>query len=137
MPVIVLDPLRDPGWKADFITSDPATFLDIFWKSRCCAAFIDEAGETVGRFDDAMHTTATRGRHLGHNVHFIAQRAQMISPNVRSNCTKLALFSVSRTDAKLLAQEWNRPEFENAPELKRGEFFYTNRFGDCSLNRVF
>src|SRR5271154_7447046 len=69
--VIVLDPLCDPEWQADFQTSDPEEFLSAFWASQKCAVFIDEAGQSIGRYNEVMQRTATRGRHWGHAVHFV------------------------------------------------------------------
>src|SRR6516165_7136640 len=60
--VIVLDSLNDPGWSADFQTTDPDEFLQVFWESRRCAIFIDEAGDAVGKYNTVMQRTATRGR---------------------------------------------------------------------------
>jgi len=57
---IVLDPMNDPAWQADFRTYDPEEFLNILWASRQCAVFIDESGDMVGRFDKEMEKTTLR-----------------------------------------------------------------------------
>ena len=124
----VLDPLNDPGWRADFQTSDPDEFLRRFWLSERCAWFIDEAGESVGRFDLAMMKTATRGRHLGHRVHYVSQRGTQINRTVRDQCSSLFLFTTSLEDSKVHANEWNKPELRDACSLPQGHYFYTDRF---------
>lgn len=124
----VLDPLGDPGWNADFRTDDPAEFLQVFWESRQCAFFIDEAGDCVGRFDDAMMRTATRGRHWGHRVHYMSQRGAQIARTVRDQCSSLALFTTSLEDSKIHANEWNKSELRTAHTLPQGHYFYTTRF---------
>src|SRR4051812_29046568 len=77
--VIVLDPLCDPEWSADYQTSNGAEFLEVFWNNESAYAFIDEAGDEVGRYDDEMRQTATRGRHLGHSCFYLAQRGAMVN----------------------------------------------------------
>lgn len=124
----VLDPICDPEWGADFQTDDVEEFLSVFWNSRQCAYFVDEAGESVGRYDDVMIRTATRGRHWGHRVHYLSQRAQMLSPTVRGQCAQLFLFNISRDDSKILSAEFNKPELSKAPDLPKGHYFHCGRF---------
>lgn len=131
--VIVLDPLRDPAWQADFITDDQEEFLDVFWRSRSCAAFLDEGGESVGRYDLAMQKTATRGRHCGHSCHYIAQKATQLAPIVRDQCSYLYLYTSGLTSCKMLAEEFNKPELLNATQLQRYSYFFASRFGQCKL----
>lgn len=131
--VIVLDPLRDPAWQADFITDDQEEFLDVFWRSRSCAAFLDEGGESVGRYDLAMQKTATRGRHCGHSCHYIAQKATQLAPIVRDQCSYLYLYTSGLTSCKMLAEEFNKPEILNGTQLQRFSYFFVSRFGQCKL----
>lgn len=135
--ILVLDPIGDPRWHADFITSDPEEFLRVFWNSQRCMAFIDESGDAVGRYDRAMIKTATRGRHWGHSCHYITQRAVDISRTVRDQCTQLFLFASSINDGKVHAQEWNKPELQNCHTLKRGEYYSAPRFGQLTKGAVF
>lgn len=131
--VIVLDPLKDPQWNADFITDDQEEFLDVFWRSRSCAAFLDEGGESVGRYDLAMQKTATRGRHCGHSCHYIAQKATQLAPIVRDQCSYLYLYTSGLTSCKMLAEEFNKPELLNATQLQRFSYYFVSRFGQCKL----
>jgi hypothetical protein len=147
--VIILDPLNDPGWKPDgytesddegpkiFQTSDPDEFLEVFWASRRCAAFVDEAGDAVGRYDVVMQKTATRGRHWGHSVHFLTQRGVQISVTVRDQCTRLFLFRTGPRDAKTHAEEWAQPELLNSVHLRKGNYYYVTRFGELQRGSLF
>jgi len=137
--VIVLDPLLDPRWQADYITDNRFEFLKVVQHpdTKGCAIFIDESGESVGQYNDEMFWLATRARHYGHNSHFISQRPQMLSPTVRGQCSYLYLFNVSSTDAKILADDWNKPELRDAATLAKGEYFYCGRFDPVSRHRVF
>lgn len=130
--VLVLDPLCDPRWNADYATDDQDRFLEVFWQSKRCYAFLDEGGESVGRYNESMQKCATRGRHWGHSCHFIAQRAMQLAPIVRDQCTHLFLFCSSLRDGKVLAEEWNRPELERCTELKQGEYIHAVKFGDIT-----
>lgn len=135
--ILVLDPIGDPQWPTAYQFTDGARFLDCAQRSTRCMLFIDEAGEMVGQHKDEMFWCATRARHLGHVSHFLAQRANMISPTVRSQCTRLVLFQSSRYDAELLAREWARDEIQVAPELGQGECLVVGRFGPAKRVRVF
>lgn len=127
--VLVLDPMRDARWRANFITSNPDEFLRVFWNSQRCMAFIDEAGETVGRFDELMVRTATRGRHWGHSCHYLSQRGALLNRTVRDQCSHLFLFTTALEDCKLHANEWNKPQLREACNLAQGDYFHATRFG--------
>jgi hypothetical protein len=135
--VIVLDPLNDPEWAADFQTTDPDEFIKVFWASQSCAVFIDEAGQSVGRYNEVMQRTATRGRHWGHAVHFVTQRGVQLPVTVRDQCGHLFLFTTARKDSKVHADEWNRDELENAHLLAQGNYYHVTRFGTCERGSLF
>lgn len=145
IPVLVLDSLNDPGWcPADtrdhtlfFQTTDPDEFLKVFWSSRRCVAFIDEAGDAVGRYNLVMQRTATRGRHWGHSVHFISQRGVQIAPTVRDQCGHLFLLTSSIADGRVHANEWNRPELLQCNALGKGNYFHCTRFGVLERGSLF
>ncbi len=126
---IVLDPLNDPGWQAGFQTTSSDEFNAVVRQSRQCAVFIDESGETIGRYNDDMFWLATRARHYGHNCHFITQRIVQLNKTVRDQCAKLFLFCVSKDDAKALSNGWNNDTLLKANLLKQFECFYCTRFG--------
>ena len=127
--VLVLDPMHDPEWSADFQTSDPGQFLDVCRRSTSCALFVDEAGAAIGRYDAQYDWLATRSRHFGHSCHFLTQRGAQLNPTVRGQCSGIALFAVNRADADLYAKEWNCDLLRSAPTLQRGEFIWATRFG--------
>jgi hypothetical protein len=135
--VIVLDPLNDPEWPADFQTTDPEEFLKVFWASQSCAVFIDEAGQSVGRYNEVMQRTATRGRHWGHAVHFVTQRGVQLPVTVRDQCGHLFLFTTARKDSKIHADEWNRDELEDGYMLAQGNYYHVTRFGTCDRGSLF
>ncbi len=133
---IVLDPIGDPGWQATKRFHDPDEFLETFWDSRQCAVFIDEAGDVVGRYDQLMIQTATRGRHWGHRVHFISQRGAMLSRTVRDQCEHLFLFSTGRQDCKIHAEEWNKDILMTANQLDKFEYFWAKRFPENAVCKM-
>lgn len=137
LSILVYDPLSDPSWPADFRTSDVDAFLDTFWASRSCAAFIDEAGDCAGQHDKIMQKTATRGRHWGHRCHYISQRGTMINRTIRDQCSHLFLFGTSLEDCKVHSKEWNRPQLLDASKFKQGDFFHVTRFGDLTQSNIF
>lgn len=137
--VIILDPLLDPRWQADYITSDPLEFMTIVQnpETKNCAIFIDESGEMVGQYTTEMFWLATRARHYGHNTHFISQRAAQLNPTVRDQCSYLFLFNCSQKDAKELSNGWNREIIQDAHTLGKGEYFLVPRWGDIQKRNVF
>lgn len=134
--VLALDPMHDL-WDADYQTADNDEFLRVVWGSKSCAIFVDEAGDAIGQYDKTMNQLATKGRHWGHNVHFITQRGAMISRTIRDQCSRLFLFATARPDAKIHAVEWNSPELEHASKLEKGAYFDVTRFGQAAHRRIF
>ena len=134
---LVLDPLNDPRWQADFQTSNPADFLRVYWANKKCAAFIDEGGLVAGRFDDTMITTATQGRHWGHNNHYISQRATLLSLTIREQCSELYLFAMAKAGCKSLAEDFNKPQLLEASEFLDGTYFRCGRFIPLSKHVLF
>lgn len=133
---IVLDPMNDPGWQADFKTANSAEFLDMVWASEKCDVVVDEAGEAIGRYDVIMEKIATQSRHWGHNAYFLTQRGAQISATVRAQCRHLFLFTSAKDDCKILANEYNRPELLEANTLPQGHFIHVTRFGHCSRGKL-
>jgi hypothetical protein len=131
--VIVLDPLMDPAWKSQagavLVTDDPDEFLRVYWASRNCAAFIDESGDAVGRYNKPMNQTATKGRHWGHINHYILQRPNALDVTVRSQCTEVYAFRLSPKDAEILAEDFVQPELMGASRLNKGEYIHASGFG--------
>ncbi len=134
--VLVLDPMHDE-WACSFKTASQDEFMRTFYASQCCDVFIDEAGDSIGQYDKTMFRTATKGRHWGHNCHFITQRGAQLSPTVRTQCSILFLFAMAREDAKLLAIEWNKQELLEAANLPAGQCFMATRFGEVKRLNVF
>ena len=134
--VLVLDPLNDEGWLCDLQTSDNNDFLRVYWQSRSCCVFIDESGETMGKYDTTMIKTATRGRHWGHSNFYISQRGAQISKTVRDQCRHLFLFTSSVSDSKILANEFNEPELLKANILPQGHYYHVSRFGKLKKGQL-
>ena len=135
--IIVLDPMLDPAWQADFITDDPDEFLKVFWSNTGCMAFIDEAGESAGHYDKAMIKTATRGRHWGHVCHYLSQRPALLSKTIRGQCKRLYLFNVELDDCKTLHKEFNDELLLTAKDLPQGQFLAGGRFEKFKHHKLF
>ncbi len=131
--VLVLDPLLDAGWieeaHADMVTAAPPTFLRAVWAGRNCAVFIDEAGDAVGRFNKPMEMTATRGRHWGHQCHYISQRPALLSRTVQTQCLDVYAFLLDTDDADTIARNFVLPGLRECSGLNQGEFLHGRRFG--------
>ena len=137
--VIVLDPMLDQRWAATVVTHDAEYFLQIVTNpdTRSCALFIDESGESIGRYKDHMFWLATRARHYGHNSHFITQRASQIAKTVRDQCRHLFMFNSSFNDCKTLADDFSEKELLNGHLLQQGEYYKTQKWGTTTKHNVF
>jgi len=90
--------------------------------------FIDESGQVFNDGNDLTYAWfATRSRHYGHSVTFISQRAMQIPRTMRDQCSRLYLFTSSRYDGKLHAEEWNKDELETCTSLPKMHFFIADR----------
>lgn len=121
-PVIVLDPDMRKEWNADYITDDPEKFLAVCKANESAALFIDESGQTIGRYAGPMQWVATNSRKWGHKAHFISQRATQLDVLMRTQCSNIFLFKQSVKDSKILADEFVCPKLVHSCNLKKGEY---------------
>lgn len=128
-PIIVFDPMLDPRFSfADVHTSDKDEFLRAFFNSRSCRVFIDECVEVASNSDKDIITTATRGRHYGHQCFYISQRFTSIARNIRSQCSQVFAFKQHSSDADLIVKEYASPELKGCAMLPRGSYIYSDGF---------
>lgn len=124
--VLVLDPFGE-RWPCTWQTDDRARFLTKAKSSRRCALFLDEAGATVAREDDA-EWLFTRSRHWGHRLHCIGQSGTQLTPLMRGQISTLFLFRASRRVAELWAEEFAVDGIASAVDLSQFEFLRATRF---------
>lgn len=123
MPVLVLDPYSSASWNANFVTENPSFFLNTVKRSTKCALFVDECGAlSDDGHDEILKWLATNSRHLGHNCHFITQRAMQVSPTVRDQCRNLFMFRQSLADCQIMARDKADDFILEACKLKPGEY---------------
>jgi hypothetical protein len=137
-PVIVLDPLNDPGWPCDWQTDDPEEFLAVVKSNTGLLCIVDEAGESMGysSYDKQRHWMATRARHYGHTSLFLAQRAQMVARTVRDQCGVAYLFRMGVDDGKILASDFGYQELKEINKLSQFEYFKVGRFTGIEKYRI-
>ncbi len=95
------------GWPHNSILfTTPKAVLDNVTASEenwGAAIYIDDAGDFTNYFtSEEGQRLATKSRHRGLTVTFIAQRANQLPPNIRGQCTSVYAFYTSKDDAKLL-----------------------------------
>jgi hypothetical protein len=137
--VAVLDPMRDPGWQADYLSTDPVEFLSTVKdpnKCQQCAIFVDESGSMLDKYAEECNWLTTMSRHHGHVTHIIAQRAQQVSVTIRSNCSTLYAFQIDPDDAKKYSKDFNNPLILKCPALPQGHCYRVQRFKGASLLRM-
>lgn len=138
-PVIVLDPKKDPGYNAAFITDDKREFMREVYRraGEQIAVVIDESGKTIGAFAAEMEEIATMNRELGHRAIIIGQRPAQTSKTVILNCGNLIIFQSSGRDAKSLEGDYGRKEIAAAVHLKKGEYLFCPSHGPVTKGYVF
>jgi len=110
----------------DFITSNRDDFLRVVENpaNKNALVIIDESGLDIGRNSKAepMEWLTTTGRHQGYQCILIAQRANQISVNIRTQCVNVFAFRIGAGDADLLAEELAIPELRDAAHLSQYEY---------------
>lgn len=127
--IIVYDPLKSGGWPDQAIKfTSVEKFLKHFWSSEKCHVFVDEAKTFFNEDLRGGEKIAYQGRHKGHLIYFIGQRAaSMIPPNARDMCGKVFAFKQSFDDAKILGQEYS-DILKECSKLKKLEFVFSDGF---------
>jgi hypothetical protein len=123
---LILHKPREP-WPAEcasWQTDEPPRFLDMFWRAKRCACFMELADADVDKYDREFHRCFSMGRHEGHRCHYISQYGPQVHPIIRMNCTSLALFATNRRAAATWAEEFNDERLLRACELPPRVFFW-------------
>ncbi len=142
--VLILDPNNDPLWPTGprvrklSGAGAPLRFLKLAKASIRCALFIDEIGESIGRGSQAaeLKWLSTRCRHWGHRTYFVGQRAVLVEPTIRCQCTTGYVFRQSVDDAKALAKDFADEGMLAASRLQRGEFLFVRTGEPVRLLRL-
>lgn len=128
-PLIILDRNNDDRWPledGDFFTTNRAEFLRAVNdpENDTFVAVIDESGAEISRGNQSkdLEWIATIGRHAGIQCVLIAQRANQIDKNIRSQCVNVVCFRIPQSDADLLADEFAEPRLREAGSLGQGEY---------------
>lgn len=131
--------LRKEGeeWPADsfdWSTEDPEEFLAMVEVCTACACFMELGDADVDHSDVRFHRLFRKGRHfkrnargrlvMGHRFFYLAQRGELVHPNVRGNCTELTLFSCGFDAAKKWATEFCDKALLEAATLPQWAFLY-------------
>ncbi len=136
--IIVATPIEGDQWDADLLVHDLDHAKEAYQNSRNVHFIWDEAGEFYAEDRKFMQKTATRGRHRGIVNHYIVQRAELLDPTIRGQCSELYLFRVGLDDADRFAKEWGFPELREAVHLPKGMFFHcTTEKGSLEKRKVF
>lgn len=142
--VVVLDPMNDPGWNTEgrdnfFQTQDAEEFLDFVMDPERClqaALFVDETGISIDKYAVKFSWLTCQSRHHGMRSHIIANRAEMVSKNIRSQCSTLYLFNSNLEDCKTYAKDFNCPAILEGQNLPQGHFLKVQRFRPVIRGRL-
>lgn len=126
--VVVYDPLKSAGWPEHALKfSDPEKFLRAIVSIESSYVYIDEA-MTLWEYDyKRANKILYNRRHQGLLVYVIGQRATMILPHARNQCSKVFAFKQNLNDAQSLAGDYN-PEVIECNRVGKGEFIAADTF---------
>ncbi len=133
--VVVLDPLQDE-WDCDMQFTDSVAFLKYCQENTDLFCFIDEGGQSIGRYNKEMEWLATRSRHWGHSCFFISQGCTQLPRIIRAQCSRMYVFAVGKSDTDLLAEECRKDDLRKIEQFDKGEFFVVERFGPLKRGRI-
>lgn len=106
--VIVYDPLKSTGWPSDAKKFASAKkFFDYVKAAQSAHVFCDEAATLWNEDYKQADRLLYNRRHQGLLVYLIAQRATMIRPNGRNQCSTVFAFRQQLDDAQTLAAEYH------------------------------
>lgn len=126
--IIVFDPIKSGGWpKHARCYSTIEAFSSALDKYKSALVFIDEAKTIFNEDKTLAEKWLTQYRHKGYLFFLIAQRAKMIPPNARNQCTQIYAFKQKPEDAKILADEYGDELFE-VSRLNKLEFIYSDGY---------
>lgn len=75
-------------------------------KMGACHLFVDEADEIFSLSQPENFWLLKKGRHYGIFANVITQRPKMVAPTVRAQCVEAYVFRMSRTDARMLGDDY-------------------------------
>lgn len=124
----VYDPLKSGGWPEGWEKfSSPRLFLERMKTAQSAHVFTDEA-KTLWEYDaPEADKLLYQRRHNGLLVYVIAQRAKMVPPNARVQCSKIYCFKQNGQDPRILADEYDEILLRTK-HLREHEFIYSNGF---------
>lgn len=119
-PVFYYDPIGN-DFPCSWRTNDPDKLLRAAMETRNASIFVDEApgiltNEAKRR---PLQWLATQSRHRGHECFFLAQDITKMDTVYRRQCSRLYLFKVLPSSAKLWAEEFGDMRLM---EVARDEF---------------
>lgn len=129
--VLVLHKPLEP-WPADCVswqTPNPDAFLRMFEQARGCTCFCEMSDAGASKYAEAWRDTGTAGRHLGHFVFYMCQRAPQVHPDIRESCERLFLFRCKPNTAEDWVKEEGDKSLWQATELPLFWYFDRPRLG--------
>ena len=125
-PVAVFDPhfFGETDWQCDYITANKKDFVEFFYTHIGYLCIIDEAGANFNAKDVRM---CSQGRHWGHTVFLLSQRAQQVDKTMRDQCDSFGLiFRQDVDDSKALSRQFIYDDVATANELENRHCFLVN-----------
>ena len=118
--------------------ADVEAFKEAVFSNVRCVVIVEECSDLSVADQELLRGVAAKGRHLGHNVHLLAQRPKMIRPNLRSQTTALCCCALNPEDVKSVKEVAGVEEVEKAVKFKKGDaLFKLGSFASLEQGRVF
>lgn len=127
--VVIFDPRRSANWPQGTIKfSDPKKFFEYVENAESKYVFCDEAKDFWNEgYQKEAEKLLTQSRHNGQLIFLIAQRAKMIPPTARAQCSNVFAFRQNLDDSIELAREYHS-SMREIPQLPEHHFIFSNGF---------
>lgn len=131
--------------ECDFQTAFPEQFMAEYEKQRrinwdkgtSTAAFLELSDADANKYDKGIRKLFTEGRHDGFRFFYLAQRGEMVHPDIRENCVSLYLFTCGGKAAKAWADEFCDNELLKAATLPQHIFMHkASRYSPAVMRKL-
>lgn len=126
-PVVVFDPVRTEWPKGCMCYANFTAFKNVLKRTKGAFIVIDEAKTAIDEDPKEFEKWLYQNRHKGQLIFILAQRAKMVPPNARNQCSKVFAFRQTREDAKALVEDFGESMWFCATSEKLN-FVYSDGF---------
>lgn len=113
---------------ADFFYTNATEFVNAAKKMKRCLLVVDDAADNLEKYDSELQWLGSQSRHWGHAFLINSQRYFDLSPRIRNNAKYAIVFRMSKSDSKMIAEDFVDEKLLKAHSLKRFHFLIGGKY---------